>query len=56
MDSSHGKTIRECNIKWEGWSKTPNFGCFFIWSIECVEKADFVQLITSLSNETENSL
>ena len=48
--SSYGKTISEYNVK------TPNLGCFFIWSIECVEKTDFVQLIISLSNESENPL
>ena len=48
--SSYGKTISEYNVK------TPNFSCFFIWSIECVEKTDFVQLIISLSNESENPL
>ena len=44
------------NVKRGGWSKTPNFGCFFIGSMECVEKTDFVQLITSLSNETEKPI
>ena len=52
--SSYGKTISEYNLKQGGWNKTPNFGCFFIWCIECVEKKDFVQLITSMSNETES--
>ena len=45
MDGSHGKTISEYNLKRGGWSKTPNFGCFFIWSIQCLETTDFVQLI-----------
>ena len=27
-----------------------------IWSIECVEKSDFGQLTTNLSNDTENPL
>ena len=43
-------------MKQVGWSKTPNFGCFFIWSIEYVEKTDFGQLVTSMSNETEKLL
>ena len=41
----NGKTISEYNVKRGGWSKIPNFGCFFIWSIECLQKTDFVQLI-----------
>ena len=32
------------------------FWLFFIWSIKHVEKTGFGQLVTSLSNETENSL
>ena len=36
--------------------KAPSFECFFIWSIECLEETDFVQLITSLSNDNENPL
>ena len=54
--SLYGETISEYNVKRGGWSKTPNFGCLFIGSIECVEKTDFEQLITSLSSETENPL
>ena len=37
-------------------AKTPNFGCFFISSTEWVAKTDFGQVITTLSNETENPL
>ena len=43
---SYGKTISEYNVKRGGLSKILNFGCFFIWSIECVEKTDSAQLIT----------
>ena len=28
-----------------GWSKAPNFACFLIFSIECLEETDFAQLI-----------
>ena len=57
MDS-YGKTISEYNIIRGGWCETPNFGCFFHLSIECVEKIiqDFVQRITNLSNDIENPL
>ena len=33
--------------------ETQNFACFFNWSIECVEKKDFAQLITSLKMRTK---
>ena len=33
--------------------ETQNFACFFNWSIECVEKKDFAQLITSLIMRTK---
>ena len=52
--SSCGKTISEYSVEWGGWSKTPNFGCFYIWPIECVEEKDFSQLIAILPNDTEN--
>ena len=54
----YGKAISEYMVKWGGWSKTANFGCFFIWSTNtnCIEETDFGQLITSLSNENENQL
>ena len=44
------------HLKPGSWSKKTNFSCFFIWSIERVEKTDFIQLVTKLSNETENPL
>ena len=44
-------------VKWGGWSKTPNFGCFFSFrSTNCVQETTFGKLITSLLNETENPL
>ena len=46
--------VNQSNVKRGGWSKTPDFpifGCFFIWSIECLGETDFAQLITSLSND-----
>ena len=48
------KAISEYIVKQGGWSKSQNFGCFFIWFTEFEEKTDFEQLIISLSNETEN--
>ena len=43
-------------VKRGSWSKTPNFGCFPSWSKECAEETDFGQLMTSLSNDTEDPL
>ena len=37
-------------------AKTLDFGCFFISSTEWIEKADFGQLMITLSNETENPI
>ena len=53
MDKLIWKTISEYNVKQGGWGKTPNIDCFLILSIECIEKADLLQLTTSLSNDTE---
>ena len=54
--NSNGKIISEYNIKRGGWGKATNFGCFFIWSTEFVEKSDFAQLAMSLPSDTENPL
>ena len=43
-------------VKWRCWREISNFGCFFIWSTECVEETDFGQLIVSQLKETENPL
>ena len=56
MDNFIWKTISEYNVKQWGWGKTPNIDCFLILSIECIEKADLLQLTTSLSSDTEKQL
>ena len=40
-----------------GWlEQGTKFSLFFIWSIKYADKTDFVQIITNLSNNTENPL
>ena len=53
---SNRKTISEYIGKHGGWSKTPDFDCFCIRSVEFVEETNFGQLMISLSNDTENPL
>ena len=56
MDKFSWKDHESILCKTARLEQTPNFDCFFIWSIEYVEKTDFLQLITRLLNETGNLL
>ena len=49
--------IQMCYYKWiRSYGKTISERNVTLWSIECAEKTDFVQPLTSLSNEIANPL
>ena len=55
MDDFH--YIQMCYYKWiRSYGKTISERNVTLWSIECAEKTDFVQPLTSLSNEIANPL
>ena len=57
MDDFH--YIQMCYYKWiRSYGKTSDISerNVTLWSIECAEKTDFVQPLTSLSNEIANPL
>ena len=55
MDDFH--YIQMCYYKWiRSYGKTISERNVALWSIECAEKTDFVQPVTSLSNEIANPL